>query len=95
MYAYPAGRYDVLCAALVDDDGPAWVFDVLNHPTGRGHTAVQLRLSTSAGSALSDAPGFFADFASECPDTLDNVRRILDRNGFTAVDPGPWTEGQR
>lgn len=95
VYAHPDGRYDVLCAALLDDVGVVWSFDVVTCSTDPRRLWVDVRVSSDAYSAFKDAAGFFSDLVKVRPKTLDGVTRLLDDNGFAAVDPGPWTEGQR
>lgn len=70
-------------------DGDAvWVFGINDSSAEHGGALmISVQVPHYSFLAFQDARGFFADLAVENPDTLDKVRRILDRNGFTPVDP--------
>ncbi len=70
------------------DGEPVWVFGVNDSSAEHGGTPmISVQVPCYSFLAFQDARSFFADLAVENPDTLDKVRRILDRNGFRPVDP--------
>lgn len=65
-----------------------WVFGINDSSAEYGGTPmISVQVPHYSFLAFQDARSFFADLAVENPDTLAKVQRILDRNGFTPVEP--------